>query len=357
MAVTYPTAVKNARLDAVTSQIGTTGVLEIGTAGMASVLATIALGNPAAAAASGGVLTFSGFPRSDTAADASGTAAAGTTVAPSYPTGITAGDVLVMFVGQKPATANAGTVTTPTGWTLQDSLTAAGGYGTTLGADTGNTNLFVYTKDTVTGAETGADTLAATGKVIVTGQGAATEANDTLAAAGQIIVKGSLAAVETGIDTLQSQGGKPPIVGTCAATEAGQDTVGGYIAPGYIEPGYFETGVVGTVSNGFTITGQQALLLHKLHQLHGLASPLQDGPNTRKAGDLEQAISEANGTVTITTTGGNNTLAGIVGKMIEELAALHGLTAPLEVTATQRKAGAIMQTITEAAGTTTVTRQ
>ena len=76
MAVNYTTAVKNARLDAVTSQIGAAGVLEIGTAGMASVLATIALGNPAAAAASGGVLTFFGLPRSDTAADASGTAAA-----------------------------------------------------------------------------------------------------------------------------------------------------------------------------------------------------------------------------------------------------------------------------------------
>ena len=76
MAVVYPTAVKNARLDAVDTAIGATGVLEIGTAGMATVLATIALGNPAAAAASGGVLTFSGFPRSDTAADATGTAAA-----------------------------------------------------------------------------------------------------------------------------------------------------------------------------------------------------------------------------------------------------------------------------------------
>jgi hypothetical protein len=76
MAVTYTTAVKNARLDAVTTAIGTTGVLEIGTTGMASILATINLGNPAAAAASGGVLTFSGFPRSDTSADNTGTAAA-----------------------------------------------------------------------------------------------------------------------------------------------------------------------------------------------------------------------------------------------------------------------------------------
>jgi hypothetical protein len=76
MPITYNTAVKNARLDAVTTAIGTTGVLEIGTVGMASVLATIALGNPAAASAASGVLTFSGFPRSDTSADATGTAAA-----------------------------------------------------------------------------------------------------------------------------------------------------------------------------------------------------------------------------------------------------------------------------------------
>lgn len=75
MALTYTTAVKNARLEAVVTQIGATGVLEIGTTGMASVLATIALGNPAGTAASG-VLTFSGFPRSDTAADNTGTAAA-----------------------------------------------------------------------------------------------------------------------------------------------------------------------------------------------------------------------------------------------------------------------------------------
>lgn len=75
MAVTYTTAVKNARLSAVVSQIGSTGVLEIGTTGMATVLATIAL-DATAGTASGGVLTFSGFPKSDTSADATGTAAA-----------------------------------------------------------------------------------------------------------------------------------------------------------------------------------------------------------------------------------------------------------------------------------------
>lgn len=75
MAVTYTTAVKNARLDAVVTAIGSTGVLEIGTTGMGTVLATIAL-NSTAGTTSGGVLTFSGFPKSDTSADASGTAAA-----------------------------------------------------------------------------------------------------------------------------------------------------------------------------------------------------------------------------------------------------------------------------------------
>jgi hypothetical protein len=77
MAVTYTNAVKVARMAAVVTQAGSTAVLEIGTTGMASVLATINLGNPIAGAATGaGVLTLSGFPRSDTSADNSGTAAA-----------------------------------------------------------------------------------------------------------------------------------------------------------------------------------------------------------------------------------------------------------------------------------------
>jgi hypothetical protein len=77
MAVVYTNAVKIARMNAVTTAAGSTAVLEIGTAGMASVLATINLGNPIAGAATGaGLLTLSGFPRSDTSADATGIAAA-----------------------------------------------------------------------------------------------------------------------------------------------------------------------------------------------------------------------------------------------------------------------------------------
>lgn len=68
----FSNAVKNARLQAVIDAIGTTGKLEIGTAGMALVLATIPLANPAGGAPAAGVLTFT-MPQSDVAADASGT--------------------------------------------------------------------------------------------------------------------------------------------------------------------------------------------------------------------------------------------------------------------------------------------
>jgi hypothetical protein len=102
MAVVYPTAVKNARLAAVVTQIGGTGVLEIGTTGMATILATIALDATAGTAASG-VLTFSGFPKSDTAADATGTAAAarirtatgGTDIVTGLTVGLSASDIIL----------------------------------------------------------------------------------------------------------------------------------------------------------------------------------------------------------------------------------------------------------------------
>jgi len=76
MAVVYPNAVKIARMGAVTTQAGSTAVLEIGTTGMGTILATYSLSNPIAGAATGaGVLTLSGFPRNATAS-ASGTAGA-----------------------------------------------------------------------------------------------------------------------------------------------------------------------------------------------------------------------------------------------------------------------------------------
>jgi hypothetical protein len=78
MAIIYTTAVKNARMSAVVDQIDAgagAGVLQIGTTGMASILAEITLADPSGTV-TGGVLTFSSFPRSDTSANNTGTAAA-----------------------------------------------------------------------------------------------------------------------------------------------------------------------------------------------------------------------------------------------------------------------------------------
>jgi hypothetical protein len=77
MATNYSTAVKNTRQAAVVTAIDAgagAGKLEIGTAGMATVLATITLADPSGTVANG-VLTGAGFPRSATAT-ASGIAAA-----------------------------------------------------------------------------------------------------------------------------------------------------------------------------------------------------------------------------------------------------------------------------------------
>lgn len=51
-----------------------------------------------------------------------------------------------LVVGLKPGTANLGSVATPAGWTLVTSH-IGGGYGGTLGTDTGNTRVFLYIKD------------------------------------------------------------------------------------------------------------------------------------------------------------------------------------------------------------------
>lgn len=122
MAVVYTNAVKVARMAAVVSQAGTTAVLEIGTTGMASVLATFTLNNPIAGAATGaGVLSLSGFPKNATAA-ASGTAAAarirtatgGTDIVTGLTVGTSAADVIldsVSITASQTVTLNSATLT------------------------------------------------------------------------------------------------------------------------------------------------------------------------------------------------------------------------------------------------------
>lgn len=78
MAVTYSSGVKDARMTAVLTAIDADagpGTLEIGTTGMASVLAVLTLADPAGSV-SGGVLTLDCTPAiEDPAANATGTAA------------------------------------------------------------------------------------------------------------------------------------------------------------------------------------------------------------------------------------------------------------------------------------------
>jgi hypothetical protein len=122
MAVTYTTAVKQARMTAVRDAIdggSGAGYLEIGTTGMASILATIALTDPCGSA-SGAVLTLT-MPHSDTSADNAGTAAEARirdSAATDIITGLTVGtsatniilDNLVIAAGQT-VTITAATIT------------------------------------------------------------------------------------------------------------------------------------------------------------------------------------------------------------------------------------------------------
>lgn len=76
-----------------------------------------------------------------------GTAGA-TSLAVPWPTaaGLVAANVLnYLVVALKPGAVGAGSITTPSGWTLLASHTG-GGYGATLGAGTGNAQVYLFTK-------------------------------------------------------------------------------------------------------------------------------------------------------------------------------------------------------------------
>lgn len=126
MAVNYPTAVKTSRMTAVRDAIdggGAAGRLEIGTTGMATILATITLGYSGASTGtvSGAVLTLAGFPRSDTSADNGGTAAearirtsAGTDIITGLTVGTSGSDInldSVNITAGQTVTINSATIT------------------------------------------------------------------------------------------------------------------------------------------------------------------------------------------------------------------------------------------------------
>jgi hypothetical protein len=110
-------------------------------------------------------------------------------------------------------------------------------------------------------------------------------------------------------------------------------------------------------ASSFSLTSGQANLVYQLALLHGLVAnhPLHVSSTTRSAGPLAQTVSGLE-TVTITTSSAPS-LVGDVGSWIEALAALHGLTVPLVVSANSRNAGSISQAIAQVGSLTTVTRQ
>lgn len=124
MAVTYSTACKTARMNAVVTQIDAgagPGTLEIGTTGMASVLAVLTLADPCGTV-SGDVLTFDFDPDiSDTSADNSGTAAEarikdsnGTVIISGLTVGLSAANVIldsVSITAGQTVTLTTGTIT------------------------------------------------------------------------------------------------------------------------------------------------------------------------------------------------------------------------------------------------------
>lgn len=118
MAVTYTTALKNTRMDAVTTAIDAgagAGKLEIGTSGMAITITTITLSDPCATAAAAGVLTFAGFPKNGTSV-ATGVMAAArfrTSTNADVITGLTVGTTGtdIIFTGSATVAATGQTIT------------------------------------------------------------------------------------------------------------------------------------------------------------------------------------------------------------------------------------------------------
>ena len=232
-----------------------------------------------------------------------------------------------------------------------------------IGSDQSGVEGNVLVAAELAGIESGQDAGQAIGTVLVTGVIGASEAADTLFAVGRVDVRGQLAGEEsTDVSTVV---GGVLVQGPFASQEIGQDGLSGFVqaivsgTSSSVEESAEDT-LAGQATFGvnLTLTVEQALLLQNIYSLHGLLAPLEVSTNHRKAGEIYQEVSTSGQTTTITTvTAGSDTLHQSIGVMIEELAALHGVTAPLKVDFTSRSAGQLVQTLSKFGGVTTVTRQ
>lgn len=114
MAVTFSTALRNGRANAITTEAGTSAQLKIYTSAYGTLLGTLTCNASAfAAAASGGVLTLNAI-TSDTSADATGTAA----IARVYKSDGTTMVIEGLTVGTSAANIILNTVSVTTGGTI-----------------------------------------------------------------------------------------------------------------------------------------------------------------------------------------------------------------------------------------------
>lgn len=160
---------------------------------------------------------------------------------------------------------------------------------------------------------------------------------------GALVAAGAAQAVVTGASVLASSGAIAAR-GNAAGALQGAALIG-------------TAGVVEADGGGFVISNARARLIYQLALLHGLdvSNPLTVSASGRSAGGLSQVVSGTD-TVTITTSAAP-AYSGDLDTWIDGLAALHGLTVPVVVTAASRSAGAISQAISTNSGITTVVRQ
>ena len=110
------------------------------------------------------------------------------------------------------------------------------------------------------------------------------------------------------------------------------------------------------------LSAQHAAWLEALARLHGLIDPLRVTAAGRSDGAVTQTFTESAGTTTVTTViapsgvAEASALTATQAGWLEALVRAHGLIAPLQVSATQRSDGALVQTVAESDGTVTLTR-
>ena len=236
--------------------------------------------------------------------------------------------LLVLF--NQPSGGGIDATATPAGVSATGAVTAPTGAGAANVATTGVSATGSVTNPAATGGTT------VNGTATPAGVGAT-------ATLGALLAKGDGWGLPAGVSSTGA-------VSTPAPSGSATVTVSGVGATASVG-----TPVAGTAS-GASITASEVLMLYQIYKLHGLdTTPLVVDASSRSSGDLVQSVS-GTANVTVSTVSAPSTTAVDAGTMIRELAALHGISTPLFVSATSRSAGVINQSINSAGGTTTITR-